>query len=237
MSNAHESEKYPEEAFAGYFDSRFVPNAARNRVWRHLVAYLSRWWDADAAVADIGAGYCSFINEVRARRRVAVDVHPNLEHYAHPGVECVRESVTSLTRRLDAGAFDVAFASNLLEHLTRREIWLALSELRAILRPQGRLILLQPNFRLRANEYFDDYTHVTPLSDRSLPDVLSAAGYSIVQLESRFLPFSMRSRASALSMLTPLYLRLPWRPAAGQMLVVAERPPGDPDGANERPRA
>jgi len=184
-----------------------------------VARYLSRWWDADATVLDVGAGYCSFINAVRARRRVAVDIHDQLERYAAPGVECIRASATDLDVLADR-SFDVVFASNLLEHLSREDIRAALAEFRRVLRPGGRLILIQPNFRLRPGEYFDDYTHLTPLSDRSLADLLTVAGFTDLHVEPRFLPLTIRSRGGGLSVLIPFYLRLPWRPLAGQMLVV-----------------
>lgn len=177
-------------------------------------------------MADVGAGYCSFVNHVEAARRVAVDVHGRLAEHAAAGVECAAASATSLTEILEEASFDVVFASNLLEHLTRDEIWRALAEFRAVLRPGGRLLLVQPNFRLQPKRYFDDYTHVTPLSDVSLADLVAAAGYDVVHVEPRFLPLTLKSRAGGASFLVPLYLRSPWRPLAGQMLVVAERPRG-----------
>lgn len=207
-----------------YLSSRFQPDPRRDAVWRHIVAYLDRWWDADSAVLDVGAGYCSFINEVRARRRVAVDLHDQLPHHAAPGVETLRESATDLAS-LEDGTFDVVFASNLLEHLSRDDIRSALAEFRRVAKPGGRLILVQPNYRLRPAEYFDDYTHLTPLSDRSLADLLDVAGFEVEQLEARFLPLTVKSRGGNLTFLVPLYLRLPWRPLAGQMLAVATRRP------------
>lgn len=210
---------------ASYFDSRFRPHPERDRVWRHIARYLSRWWDpAEAAILDVGTGYCSFINAAPARRRVAVDIHDRLPDYAAPNVECVQASATDL-REIDSATFDVLFASNLLEHLTREEIPLALAEFLRVLRPGGRLILVQPNFRLCASEYFDDYTHLTPLSDRSLRDLLLVAGFRPLLVRPRFLPLTLRSRRSRLSFLVPLYLRSPWRPLAQQMLIVAESPP------------
>jgi ubiquinone/menaquinone biosynthesis C-methylase UbiE len=185
-----------------------------------VVPYLSRWWTPDDAILDVGAGYCSFINAVTAARRVAVDIHDELAEHAAPGVECVQASATDMAQ-LDTETFDVVFASNLLEHLSREDIAAALGEFRRVLRDGGRLILVQPNFRLRPGEYFDDYTHLTPLSDRSLCDMLTVAGFSIVRAEPRFLPLTVRSRAGGLSFLIPFYLRLPYRPLAGQMLVVA----------------
>ncbi len=41
---------------------------------------------------------------------------------------------------------------------------------------------------------------------------------------SRFLPFSMRSRVPKWPWLVRLYLRLPFKPMAGQMLLVARTP-------------
>ena len=85
-------------------------------------------------------------------------------------------------------------------------------------------MLLQPNYRRCASEYFDDYTHVSVHSDRSLPDLLRAEGFDIVEVDPGLMPLTVKSRAAKLSFLVPWYLRLPWRPLAKQMLVVAERP-------------
>jgi SAM-dependent methyltransferase len=206
-----------------YLASRFQPDPRREVVWRHIVRYLSRWWNASAAVLDVGAGYCSFINHVEAGRRVAVDIHEELGQHAVPGVDCLQASATDM-RALEDETFDVVFASNLLEHLSREDIRLALTEFRRVLRPGGHVILVQPNFRLRPGEYYDDYTHLTPLSDRSLADLLTVAGLLPVEVRARFLPLTIRSRGSWLSFLVPIYLRSPIRPLAGQMLVVGQRP-------------
>jgi SAM-dependent methyltransferase len=211
-----------------YFKARLAPDPRRDRVWRQIADFLSRWWSAEAAVLDVGAGYCSFINTVRAGRRVAVDVHGRLGEFAQAGVECVECSATKLN--LADASFDVVFASNLLEHLDRGEIRRALGEFQRVLRPQGRLILIQPNYRLRSAEYFDDYTHITPLSDRSLADLLVVSGFRPLVVWGRFLPFSFHSRGRPLTFLLPLYIRSPWRPFAGQMLIVAE--PASRDVAN-----
>jgi hypothetical protein len=98
-----------------------------------------------------------------------------------------------------------------------------LGGVRRVLRSGGRLILVQPNFRLRPHEYFDDYTHIAVFTDRSLPDMLAANGFAREHVEARFLPLTLKSRLSFGHRLVPLYLRLPWRPMAGQMLVIATR--------------
>jgi SAM-dependent methyltransferase len=211
---------------SAYLHSRFQPDPRRDAAWRHIGAYLSRWWAPEADVLDVGAGYCSFINTVQGGRRVAVDLHDELAAHAAPGVECVQASATGLP--LPDASFDVVFASNLLEHLTRQQIMEALGEFHRVLRPGGRVILLQPNYRLRPAEYYDDYTHLTPLSDRSLADILTVAGFGLLEVRARFLPLTVKSRAGGLTFLIPLYLRLPFRPLAGQMLLVGERPGSAP---------
>ena len=138
-------------------------------------------------------------------------------------MEHVVASATDLSI-FPSASFDVVFASNLLEHLRREAVQQALAEFRRVLRSGGRVILVQPNFRLCAKHYFDDYTHLTPLSDRSLGDLLKVAGFRLVHVQPRFLPLTVKSRVGSLTFLVPLYLRLPWRPLAGQMLLVGEVP-------------
>ena len=93
-----------------------------------------------------------------------------------------------------------------------------------VLRPGGRVLLLQPNFRLAPRRYFDDYTHRTIFTDQSLRDYLTSRSFSVDRCEPRFLPLTMKSRLSGGHRLVPLYLRLPLRPLAGQMLLGATTP-------------
>jgi len=127
------------------------------------------------------------------------------------------------------GSFDVAFASNLFEHLTREQTIPTLNEFQRVVRPGGTLIVLQPNFRFCYNTYFDDYTHLQIFTDRSLYDLLEAFGFSVREARPRFLPVNMKStlrlRLPMLRHLVRLYLSLPFNPRAGQMLFVCENVP------------
>lgn len=212
----------------GYFETRLAQNPHRDKVWRHICAYLSRWIPADAEVLELGAGWCDFANNVRARRVVAMDLDRTVESAAADAVTAVVGDCTDLGR-FDDASFDVVFASNLLEHLERPAASALLAGARRVLRPGGRLILVQPNFRLNPGEYFDDFTHVAIYTDRSLHDYLVAEGWQVPHVEPRFLPLTMKSRASGLTFLVPLYLRSPVKPLAGQMLLVATpAPPARP---------
>lgn len=209
--------------WSAYRTVRLPHNRQRSKAWRHIVRYLERYVPQPTGhVLDLAAGYCDFINNVRAAERVAMDANPDFARFADRGVRFEVGTCTDLSR-FDDGTFDVVFASNFLEHLGRSDCLLVLREVRRVLRPHGRLLLLQPNYRLRPAEYFDDYTHVSVFTDRSLPDLLLSEGYRIVDVRARFLPLTFKSRASMLTFLVPLYLRLPIKPFAGQMLVIAAR--------------
>ena len=207
----------------GYFATRLAANVNREPVWRHICAYLERWIPSDSDVLELGAGWCDFANLVRARSVTAVDLEAVVLTAAAGHVRAVVADATDL-RELEDCSFDVVFASNLLEHLERALSDRLLAEAVRVLRPGGRLILLQPNFRLQPGRYFDDYTHVAIFTDQSLRDYLAAAGWHVEHVAPRLLPLSMRSRGSSLSFLVPWYLRSPVKPMAGQMLVVARRP-------------
>jgi len=206
-----------------YFSTRLTDDPRRAAVWEHIATYLSRWVDAEGAVLDLAAGRGEWSAAIDARRRVAIDLHPSLDDLVPDGVEAVVGDATDLSR-FGSGEFGTVVASNFLEHLEHDAIDRCLAGVREVLRPGGHLLLIQPNFALAPRAYFDDYTHRTIHTDTSLSDRLGASGFDVVHVERRFLPLTMRSRLSFGHRLVPIYLRLPWRPFAGQMLHVARRP-------------
>ena len=210
---------------AGYYESRFPYDSRRDRVWKAIIAYLVRrgLLARSAVVLELGAGYCHFINNVPAARKFAVDTNPQARQWASAGVELFVQQCSE-PLAIPTGSIDVVFASNLFEHLPRTDLDRTVLEIRRVLKPRGRLIIIQPNYRYAYREYFDDYTHVAVFSHLSLVDYLSAQMFRIQHVEPRFIPFSMRSSLPKAGWLVSLYLRSPWRPTAGQMLVVCEAP-------------
>lgn len=209
--------------YAGYRKTRFAPDRRRAAVWKAIASYLERYIPREASLVDLGSGYCDFVNQVRAARRWAVDLHLDPAELAAPGVVPLRSDVCELGGIPD-GAIDLVFASNILEHLDDSKIERLSTEVLRKLRPGGRLIVLGPNFRYCYSRYFDDYTHVKVLTHVSLADLLAARGFEIERVVPRFLPFSMKGRGPRWGWLVSLYLRSPWRPFAAQMLVIARKP-------------
>lgn len=207
-----------------YHDVHLTDDPNRAIVWRVLNTYLSRWIPSDGRVLEIGAGYCHWINGVRAAKRVAVDVWPELPRFAAPGVEArVLDASTGL-RSLGAGEFDAVLASNILEHFEPDAAAHVVEDVAALLGPGGRFVIIQPNFRYAYRRYFDDYTHRSVFTDVSLPALLRSRGFRIEACLPRFLPYSMQGARTAIRpWLIRAYLRSPFKPGAGQMLIVGRK--------------
>ncbi len=206
---------------AGYHESRLMPDARRDVVWRALWRfYFSRLVAPDACVLDMGCGYGSFINQVVARRRIALDTWPEFPRFLARGVEPIIGSVTDLSALQD-GDVDFALASNLFEHLPQSDFACVLDGLRRKLSPRGTLTVVQPNYRYAHREYWDDYTHVTAYSHISLADFLTANGYQVLSVVPRFMPLTVNSRLPVSPWLVGAYLASPVKPLGKQMLVRA----------------
>ena len=206
-----------------YHEVRFAYHPRRAVVWSRLCAYLQRWVDADQALLELGAGYGEFSRFIQASAKWGLDVSPELTQHWAPEVTPLIQSALEPTP-LPSGQLGSVFASNFFEHFTLDEGAGILSEAQRVLRPGGKLIVVQPNFRLEPNRYFDDYTHKQIYSDVSFCDFLQSLGWTITHCEPRFMPFTMKSRMPTAGWLVSLYLSLPYRPLAGQFMVVAERP-------------
>jgi SAM-dependent methyltransferase len=208
----------------GYHTAHFAEHPSRATVWKALADHLAAKVPPEADVLEIGAGYCHWINNVRAARRVAVDVWPELPRFAAAGVHPVVLDISRGLLSLGPASFDVVLASNLLEHFSPDAAATVVEEIAQLLRPGGRAILVQPNFRHAWRRYFDDYTHRSIFTDVSLPGLLASKGFAIEDVRPRFLPYSMRAtRLPITGWLVKAYLRSPIKPMAGQMLVVARK--------------
>jgi SAM-dependent methyltransferase len=203
------------------YRGRYPELPGRRAVWGAIARFVARSVGEVGTLVELGPGYCDFLNQFPAKRKIGFELNPEMKRFAAEGVELRIESALAL-RRLPPGSVDLLFASNFLEHLEAEELDELLPAVRRALGPGGRLILLQPNHRLCAEHYFDDPTHRTVFDDGNIGEWLARHGLRVVTLVPGLLPFSMNSRLPKWGWLTALYLRLPVRPLAAQMYVVAE---------------
>ena len=204
-----------------YFQTRFTEDPRREILWRTLVQhYFQPQIAGDDCVLELGAGYGHFINNVRARRRIAQDQWPDFPKHLSEGIESHVGAVDDLSF-LDDHSIDFVFASNLFEHVSQERFASALEQLRRKLNPSGTITLLQPNYRYAFRDYFDDYTHITVYSHLSLCDFLQANSYEVITCKPRFMPLTLKSRLKVSPSLIRLYLMSPVKPLGKQMLIRA----------------
>ena len=200
--------------------------ARRGGVWQELTRYLQRYVPTDAAVLDLACDRGAFVNRIQARERWAVDLR-DVRQYLEPDVRFVQTDGLSLLDHLAPASQDVVFMSNYLEHLPSADVVIQqLKVVSAVLRPGGRIVILQPNIRLVGGSYWDFLDHKTALTEKSLEEAGHTAGFITDELITRFLPYTTKSRLPQSRWLVRAYLafRPAWWVLGRQTLYVAHRP-------------
>jgi SAM-dependent methyltransferase len=209
------------------FRFRTADRPGKMRIWKVLCQrFFQPLLGEDRVIVDLACGYGEFINNIRGSKKYAVDLNPDARANVAPDVEFCLSRADAMTAIGDDGV-DVVFASNFLEHLrSKEECDRVLAEVHRILRPGGRFVIMGPNIRYLAAEYWDFYDHYLPLSHLSLEEGLVQADYEIERIIPRFLPYTTRSRLPQHPFLIACYLNVPlaWRLMGKQFLVVARKP-------------
>jgi ubiquinone/menaquinone biosynthesis C-methylase UbiE len=122
-------------------------------------------------------------------------------------------------------SIDRVFANNFFEHLTKPDIIQTLLEARRVLKLGGEIMILQPNIRYCANDYWMFFDHITPLDDRSMAEALEITGFSVKECIPQFLPYTTKSRLPKSLIGLKVYLMVPllWKMFGKQAFVRAEK--------------
>ena len=203
---------------------RDVDQASRQAVWTEIARYVHERLGAPRSVLDPAAGRGEFITTVPAADRWGVDLvrQGDLES---AGVKMIIADI--MDAELPSDYFDGVFLSNFLEHLPDQDaVGTVLAKLRDAMRPGGRIAIMGPNFRYCAKDYFDCADHTVVLTHVGAEEHVYAAGFEVVSVAPRFLPYSFRGLLPPSPTLTRTYLRTPamWRLLGKQFLVIGRKP-------------
>lgn len=218
---------------ASVYDLRFdaLERGAKDAIWREVGRFLQhRYIPESAKVIDIATDVGYFIRNITADERWASDLRdtsPNMPE----GVRFIQADGLALGELAPNDYFDLVFMSNYLEHLDSAEG--VIEQLRVahrLLRPGGRVLILQPNIKLVGHAYWDFIDHRVPLTDESLVEAANLAGFTTVELIRRFLPYSTKGRLPTRPLMVRAYLAFPpaWRILGRQTLYLGERMEHDP---------
>jgi len=220
--------KLPPIVLKEVYEQRFSheDQLGKEAIWRELGRFLQRYIEPGARVVDIACDLGYFIRNIRAGERWATDIR-DISASLPKDVHFVPASGLDLAEVLPNDHFDLAFFSNYLEHLPSTEA--VLQQLRvtfSILKPGGRVLILQPNIRLIGGSYWDFIDHQTALTEKSLAEAAVMAGFRTRKVIARFLPYTTKSRMPQHPLLVRAYLAFPpaWLIFGKQTLYLGEKP-------------
>jgi hypothetical protein len=197
----------------------------RIAVWNAIAPFVYEKMHRPERVLDPAAGWGEFINAVPAPERWLVDAVEFPEHHRDPGVKAIFADIREV--ELPDQYFGGVFVSNLLEHLaTPDAIADFLAQMWRATAPGGRIVVMGPNFKYCARQYFDFADHILPLTHITVLEHLHASGFTVEEVVPRFLPYSFSGVLPASARLTRAYLRMPlaWRLLGKQFLAIGTKP-------------
>lgn len=210
--------------YARRFEDRHL--RPKEEVWQEIGVYLQRFVPEDGRILDIACDRGYFTRNVHAAERWATDLR-DCRAYLPEDVTFVQHDGLSLDERLPNDYFDLVFMSNYLEHLPDSNAVIRQLEVAyRLLRPDGRVLILQPNIRLVGPAYWDFIDHRVALTEKSLREATELAGLVEDTLIRRFLPYSTKSRLPQDRRIVRAYLGVPvlWRVFGKQTLYLGHKP-------------
>lgn len=79
--------------------------------------------------------------------------------------------------------FDFVISKSIVEHLTPTEIEKAFKEIYRVIKKGGRLIIMTPEWYHMHKYFYEDFTHRTPFTKRSLADCAKYYGFKVVEIK------------------------------------------------------
>jgi len=217
-----------QEELARIYANRFAETSAyRGRVWQVLVPqFFQQFVSASGTVLDLGCGYGEFINNIRAGRKLAMDLNPNAKARLNPDVTFLQQDC-SQTWQVDAGKLDLVFTSNFFEHLPSKEtLGNTLDQALRCLKPGGRIVAMGPNIKFVNGAYWDCWDHHLALTETSLAEGMVTRGFQIERCYPKFLPYTIVGGPEYPLWILKVYLQFKflWSLGGKQFLVVARKP-------------
>lgn len=146
--------------------------------WVHALRAekLRPWIREEDSVFEYGVGSGWNLANVSCRRKTGFDVRPELKER----VESLRIEFYANTAHLPAGSFNLVLCHHTLEHLP--DPVRALGEMKRLLAPEGRLLLVVPYEKQRRYRHYDPNEpnhHLYSWNVQTLGNLVAVAGFQV----------------------------------------------------------
>ena len=150
-----------------------------------LISHLTKKYNLkkDSKILELGCGRGEFLNEFTKLGMSGYGI--DLSNYADNFCKNAEIKVVDVTKEdvpYPDNSFDVVFSKSFIEHFYYPEE--IFKEAYRVLKPSGILINLTPEWNYIYKSFYDDYTHRTPFTKKSLEDIYLVSGFKNVKVKS-----------------------------------------------------
>lgn len=150
-----------------------------------LINYLIKKFciNSDSSVLELGCGRGEFLNEFTNNKMKGFGI--DISNYAANFCKNSEIKVVDITKEnipYPDNSFDVVFSKSFIEHFYYPEN--IFKEAYRVLKPSGVLINLTPEWPYIYRSFYEDFTHRTPFTKKSLHDIYLMSGFKNVKVES-----------------------------------------------------
>ena len=150
---------------------------------KKLCAYLFESFELEEGMKllELGCGRGEFLNNFKdlGLDVIGVDISPEAVTFEN-GLDVKLCDVENEKLPFDDNTFDVIYSKSFIEHLYYPEKYL--EEAYRVLKPNGILLTLVPDWESNYKIYFDDFTHRTPFTQMALTDAYKMYGFKEVRV-------------------------------------------------------
>ena len=151
-----------------------------------LTKYLTEYYsiDPNSKLLDIGCGRGEFLDGFSkcGLNCFGVDQFNHAENY-FPKTKLKISDLENEKLPYDDNYFDVVFSKSVIEHFYYPEK--LIKEILRVLKPNGKVLTLTPDWEYNYVNFYEDYTHRTPFTIKSLKDIFLIHNFKDVEV-SRF---------------------------------------------------
>lgn len=172
--------------FMSYFsDIEYKMKKDRSDLWFERL-YYDRWFKGTVGpILDIG---CATGNFIAVNPHIIEGIENNEDCYQiakRRGFNVLKLDIAEAMDQIISGKYEGVYAKHIIEHLADPLAFIRGIE--RILKPGGRAIILTPNCPYMLNRNFwDDYTHIRPLTKKSLAMLAYDAGFKSFKIYEDF---------------------------------------------------
>ena len=166
----------------------------------------------NSSILELGCGRGEFLNEFTnlGMKGYGTDVSGYAKDFCK-NAEIKISDITKEKLPYPDNHFDIVYSKSFIEHFYYPEI--VFEEAYRVLKPSGMFINLTPEWKYFYKTFYEDYTHRTPFTEKSLRDIHSIHGFKNIEVESfKQLPilwsnnFFLRNIFKFLSELTRIFV-------------------------------